>query len=92
MKTVNSLLAMMMMSAMMDPEFSPGKSSFNTYKPHHKVVLEFNKQEGVLNLIKDYKLIQEGKSKKGSRKQFRIKKQVEDWLEKGWLREIDLTK
>jgi hypothetical protein len=63
--------------ARIDPE------SINKPQPFHK-------HEGVLRMIEDYNLIKKGESKKGSIKQFRIKKQIEEWLEKGMLKNEDL--
>ena len=92
------MLSIMAMAMMMDPnpynitekEITGNRLKINS--ANLKTALEFNKQEGVLNMIKDYNLIQKGESKKGSKKKFRIKKQVEQWLEKGWLTNDDLKK
>lgn len=58
-------------------------------KPQQK--LNFNQQEGVKNLIKDYKLITQGKSNKGLVKQARIKSKINQWLTEGKLTKKDLT-
>ena len=50
----------------------------------------FNKQDGVLKMINDFKLIIEGKSKKNHLKQMRIKRKIDEWLEKGFLNLEDL--
>tara|TARA_R110000803_G_scaffold10007_3_gene31082 strand:+ start:2383 stop:2685 length:303 start_codon:yes stop_codon:yes gene_type:complete len=93
------MLSIMAMAMMMDPKpyniQEAPESTGNRLKIHSANIgscLDFNKQEGVLNMIKDYNLIQKGESKKGSKKKFRIKKQVEQWLEKGWLNNDDLKK
>ena len=51
----------------------------------HKDPHIFSKQEGIQNLIKDYKLIISGKSKKSLLKQSRIKIKINYFLEKGSL-------
>ena len=58
--------------------------------PKPKEPILFKNQEGVLNTIKDYNLIVEGKSKKGAVKQSRVKSRVEKWLNDGWLKQEDL--
>lgn len=50
----------------------------------------FNKQEGIVKIIEEYKLIQAGESKQGLRKQSRTISKVKDWLNKGLLTENDL--
>lgn len=50
----------------------------------------FNKQEGILNLIKDYKLIKQGESKKGTVKQARTLSKIQELLDSGHLTEEDL--
>ena len=59
--------------------------------PQRKNPLDFNKQEGVLSMINDYKLIIKNESKKGSRKQLRIKTKINKWLEDGFINEKDLN-
>ena len=54
-------------------------------------VIPFNQCEGVSNMIKDYNLIKQGKSKKGIIKQSRIKNKVDEWLKSGMLNESDLN-
>jgi hypothetical protein len=58
--------------------------------PQRKKPLDFNKQEGVLNMINDYKLIIKNESKKGLKKQLRIKNKINKWLQDGFLKENDL--
>jgi hypothetical protein len=50
----------------------------------------FHKEHGVVNLIKDYKLIQEGKSKKGIRKQNMITEKINSWIESGHLKKENI--
>jgi len=57
----------------------------------NKKFTPFNKQEGILNMINDYKLIEQGKSKKGISKQNRIKNKINEWLESGMIINEDLT-
>jgi hypothetical protein len=66
---------------------SGGKKPIETdpFKP-----IPFTKEEGVLNMINDYKLIQKGESKKGKVKQKRILDKVNTWIEKGFLKHEDL--
>jgi hypothetical protein len=59
-------------------------------RPEPRKHTPFNKQEGILKMIKDYNLIQQGKSKKGISKQSRIKTQVDEWLKSGMLKDTDL--
>lgn len=59
--------------------------------PKPKKHTPFKKQEGVLKMIEDYKLIKQGKSKKGISKQARIKNRIDKWLKSGMLDESDLT-
>ena len=61
-----------------------------TKLPEIKEPLSFNKQEGVLNMINDYKLIIKNESKKGLKKQLRIKNKINKWLQDGFLKENDL--
>lgn len=58
--------------------------------PPKKEPTPFKKQEGIVNLIKDYKLIKSGQSKKGKVKQSRIVSKVEELVAIGKLNEVDL--
>ena len=96
MKMNQHLAAMMMMMAAMS-ESNPEKyGSFNEDKKiknpiQKKKFTPFNKQEGVLNMINDYKLIEQGKSKKGISKQNRIKNKINEWLESGMIKNEDIN-
>lgn len=58
-------------------------------KPKSKQIL-FNNSESVLKLIREYKEIMSGVSKKQPRKQTRIKSKIENWLAEGKLTKEDL--
>ena len=83
------------MTAMADDTYAiegRGKVANSSEPPQPtKEPTPFNKQEGIVNLIKDYKLIKSGQSKKGKVKQARIVSKVEAMLEKGQLIESDLN-
>ena len=53
--------------------------------------VEFKEQEGIKKLIKDYKLIKAGESKKGQLKQNRIVGKINWLIEQGILEPEDLT-
>ena len=59
-------------------------------EPIRKEPTPFNKQEGVLKTITDYKRIQQGLSKIGRLKQNRIVSKIDNWIEKGFLTREDL--
>jgi len=87
------LAAMMMMAAMSDPEkYGSFNEDTKIKNPIQKKKLTpFNKQQGVLNMINDYKLIKRGKSKKGIYKQNRIKNKINEWLESGMIKNEDIN-
>jgi hypothetical protein len=91
-KALASIMAIAMMSEAMNVtgqgSVSSGKRIRITKTEKH---IPFNKKEGVLKMIKDYSLIKKGKSKKGIRKQARIKNKVDEWLKSGILTEEDLA-
>lgn len=96
MKKSNALALMsfaMMMSATDDTFAITERGNVGNDKPKLPEPIKhvpFNKEEGVLKMIKDYNLIKQGKSKKGITKQARIKKRVDEWLKSGMLDESDL--
>ena len=51
----------------------------------------FKEQDGVVKLISEYKSIQEGTSKKGSMKQARTISKINNWIDKGYLIEEDIS-
>ena len=53
-------------------------------------ITPFNKQEGIVKTIAEYKLIQAGESKQGLRKQCRTLKKVKEWLDQKLLTQTDL--
>ena len=55
------------------PPFTPPKN------------VPFHKEEGVLKMIADYKLIKKGESKKGIIKQTRITSKIDNWIKEGKL-------
>lgn len=92
----SSALAMMAFAMSMEAGMSlTEQGSVNTSKkkiiPITPELRPFNKQEGILNLIKDYNLIKKGESKKGKRKQIRIINKIEQMITKGYLTEKDLN-
>jgi len=94
MKMNQHLAAMMMMASMSDYRFTEQGSIGTERKPQpiqKKKFTPFNKQEGVLNMINDYKLIKQGKSKKGIYKQNRIKNKINEWLESGMIKNEDIN-
>ena len=94
MKMNQHLAAMMMMAAMSDYGVTEQGSIETERKPqpiNPKKFTPFNKQEGVLNVINDYKLIEQGKSKKGISKQNRIKNKINEWLESGMIKNEDIN-
>lgn len=50
----------------------------------------FNKQDGIVRMIADYKLIKAGQSKKGKAKQSRILNRIQEFLDSGQLTKKDL--
>ena len=67
MKLKQQLAAMMMMASMSDYGLTKQGSIGAERKPQpiqNKKCTPFNKQEGILNMINEYKLIEEGKSKR----------------------------
>lgn len=96
MKNSNALGLMafaMAMHSTVDSDVFSGRgkvSKKNTIEKPIKKPTPFNKQEGVLKMIKEYNLIAKGESKKGIIKQNRVKTKVDKWLIDGWLSEKDL--
>jgi len=94
MKMNQHLAAMMMMASMSDYGFTEQGSIGTERKPqpiNPKKITPFKKHEGVLNMINDYKLIKQGKSKKGISKQNRIKNKINEWLESGMINNEDIN-
>ncbi len=86
-----SMMALAMSTEGMDiTERGSVGSGIKPKLPEPKKHTPFNKEEGVLKMIKDYNLIKQGKSKKGINKQARIKRRVVEWLKSGMLNESDL--
>ena len=95
MKMNQHLAAIMMMASMSDYGVTEQGSIGTERKPQlikPKKITPFNKQEGILNIINDYKLIEQGKSKKGISKQNRIKNKINEWLESGMIKNEDINK
>ena len=92
MKKSSAALQFMALAAMMSGSFEGCDTTETENIPKRKLnkPLLFHKQEGVINTIKDYNLIIEGKSKKGVIKQARIKSKIEEWLTSGKLKEEHL--
>ena len=95
-KNIGALLAIQMAlmasskNGFNDEEQFSVESVRNPEPINPREVIPFNQREGVINIIKDYNLIKEGKSKKGITKQSRIKNKVSEWLESGMLLKIDI--
>ena len=85
-----SMMALAMSAEGMDITERGSVASSKPKRPEPRKHAPFNKQERVLKMIEDYKLIRQGKSKKGIIKQSRIKNKVDEWLKSGMLDESDL--
>ena len=95
MRNKTAILGMLAMGAFMSgTETLVGQGKIGTSNPIEpeppKPPTPFKKEEGVLKMIEDYKLIQNGESKKGRLKQNRIVEKVEHWLATGQLAHEDL--
>ena len=71
---------------MQHPKFLNDSKKLNALKPK----VPFRLEQPVLDLIKEYKDIKRGKSKKGRPKQLRIINKVEGWVKEGKILTIDL--
>ena len=91
MKKSVALMSMMALSMGMDiTERGSVGSGKQPEPPKPKKPVVFKDSEGVEKMIKDYNLIMEGKSKKGTAKQERIKGKIHRWLDQGAIKEDDL--
>ena len=86
-------LLTMMALASMGMEGMNRTSSSDLYLPPLRLKDEpttFVEEEGIQNMIRDFRLIQEGNSKKSPKKQQRIKSRIQQFLDSGKLKPIDL--
>ena len=93
MKNSISLMSMMAIASAMSMDITERGSvgsSKEPKPPEPKRPVAFKDSEGVERTIRDYNLIMEGKSKKGTAKQERIKGKIHRWLEQGGITEDDL--
>jgi hypothetical protein len=94
MKNSATLMAMMAFASMAEGMELTGQGNLTSSKqpkmPKLSKNLSFKNEEGVINTIKDYKDIREGKSKKGISKQNRVKSKINNWIDSGKLNKIDL--
>ncbi len=90
-KMMQMLIGMALMSESFEMN-SQGEVGTSRSKPKKETSkpIPFNKQEGVAQMILDYKLIKSGESKKGKRKQAIIVSKIDNWIAKGFLNEDDL--
>lgn len=92
MKKSAQLMSLLAMAGLFSaPMYGEG---LHTSKPKEdlppKEPTPFKKQDGIVRMIEDYKLIQSGQSKKGKAKQARIVAKIESYLESGALTEEDV--
>ena len=94
MKKSTALGTILMMGAMMSDGMGMGFEQEPTPKitlPPPTPLKPFKKQDGIVNLIREYNLIQKGQCKKGKRKQARTIYKINEMLEKGYLTKEDFN-
>lgn len=91
--SIYAYMSMMLMSTDSLAYGGRGKVSGTNYQPiiEPKTLKPFKEQDGIANMITEYKLIKQGKSNKGKRKQAIVIDKINKFLELGSLIIDDLN-